>query len=42
MASAKILVKTPINSVTRKVSYWGMPRGIKIMGIYRQLLFIAC
>ena len=40
MVSVKILVKTPINSLTKEVFYWGIPRGIKIIGIYRQLLSI--
>ena len=40
MASAKILVKIPTNSTTKKVSYWGIPKGIKIIGMYKQLLFI--
>ena len=35
MASTKILVKTPINSLTKKIPYWRMPIGIKIVGIYR-------
>ena len=35
MASTKIPVKTPINSAIKKVSYWGMPKEIKIVGIYR-------
>ena len=34
MASAKIPVKTPINNIIRKVSYWGIPKGIKIVKIY--------
>ena len=41
MVSTKILVKIPINSVTRKISYWGIPKKIKIVGIYRQLLSIV-
>ena len=41
MASIKILVKTPINSLTKEVFYYGMPKKIKIVGIYRQLLSIA-
>ena len=41
MASAKILIRIPVNSTTRKVSYWGMPKGIKIVGIYKQLLSIV-
>ena len=35
MASTKILVKIPINSITKKVFYWGMPKGIKIVKIYK-------
>ena len=35
MASARIPVRIPVNSATRKVSYWGMPRGIRIVGIYK-------
>ena len=35
MASIKILIKIPINSLTKKVSYWGMPKGIKIVKIYK-------
>ena len=42
MASARILVKIPINSAIKKVSYWGIPKGIKIVGIYKQLLSIVC
>ena len=40
MASAKILVRIPINSLIREVFYWGIPKRIKIVGIYKQLLFI--
>ena len=35
MASAKILVKTPINSLTKEVFYWGISKRIKIVGIHR-------
>ena len=35
MASAKILVKIPVNSLTRKVLYERIPIGTKIIGIYR-------
>ena len=41
MASAKILVKIPINSTIRKISYWGIPKKKIIIGIYKQLLFIV-
>ena len=41
MASTKIPVKIPINSLTKKVSYWGIPKRIKIVKIYRQLLSIV-
>ena len=35
MASAKILVKIPINSLTRKVSYYKMPIEIRMVEIYK-------
>ena len=40
MARTKILVKRNINSLTKKIPYGKMPIGIKIVGIYKQVLFI--
>ena len=41
MARIKILVKRNINSLTKKISYGRMPIGIKIVEIYKKLLFIV-
>ena len=35
MASVKILVKIPINSLTKKIPYWKIPIKIRIVGIYK-------
>ena len=41
MARIKILVRRNINSLTKKNSYRRMPINIKIVEIYRKLLFIV-
>ena len=41
MARTKILVKRNINSLTRKILYWKIPKGIRIVGIYKELLSIV-
>jgi hypothetical protein len=41
MAHVKILAKRNINSLTRKIFYWRMPIGIKIVGVPKELLSIT-
>jgi hypothetical protein len=41
MACIRISVKRNVNSLIRKISYWGMPTGIKIMGVPKKPLFIV-
>jgi hypothetical protein len=42
MAHIKILAKKNINSLIRKIPYWKMPKGIRIVEVLRELLSIAC
>jgi hypothetical protein len=42
MARVRILAKRNIDSLTRKIFYWRMPTGIKMVGVPRELLSIAC
>jgi hypothetical protein len=41
MAHIKILARRNIDSLTRKISYWRMPTGIKIVEVPREPLSIA-
>jgi hypothetical protein len=41
MACIRILAKRNINSLTRKIFYWKMPTGIRIVGVPKELLSIA-
>jgi hypothetical protein len=41
MVRVKILARRNIDSLTRKIPYWRMPKGIKIVGVPRELLSIA-
>jgi hypothetical protein len=41
MAYIKTSAKRNVNSLTRKISYWKMPTGIKIIGVPKKLLSIA-
>jgi hypothetical protein len=41
MACIKILAKRNVNSLTKKIFYWRMPIGIKIVGVPKEPLFIA-
>ena len=41
MARIRILIKRNINSLTRKIFYRKMPIRIRIVEIYRELLFIV-
>jgi hypothetical protein len=40
MVRVKILAKKNINSLTRKISCWKMPIGIKMVGVPREPLSI--
>jgi hypothetical protein len=40
MAHIRTLAKRNINNLTRKISYWRMPTGIKIVGMPKELLSI--
>jgi hypothetical protein len=42
MAYIKILAKRNINSLIKKIPYWRMPIGIKIVGVPKELLSITC
>ena len=42
MVPVGILVKKNINSLTKKIFYWRMPTGIRIVGVPRELLSITC
>jgi hypothetical protein len=41
MVRIRILARRNINSLTRKIPYWRMPIGIKIVGVPRKPLPIA-
>jgi hypothetical protein len=41
MVRVKILGKRNVNSLTRKISYWKMPIGIRIVEMPKELLSIA-
>jgi hypothetical protein len=41
MVYIKTSVKRNINSLTRKIFYWKMPTGMRIVGVPRKLLSIA-
>ena len=41
MAPVGILVKRNINSLTKKIFYWRMPTGIRIVEVFKKLLSIA-
>jgi hypothetical protein len=41
MACVRILAKRNINSLTKKILYWRMPIGIRIVGVPREPLSIA-
>ena len=40
MARTKILVKKNINSLTKKIPYWRMPIGIRIVEIYKKNYYL--
>jgi hypothetical protein len=42
MACVRILAKKNINSLTRKILYWKMPTGIRIVGVPKEPLSMAC
>jgi hypothetical protein len=42
MACVKTSAKRNINSLTRKISYWKMPIGIRIVGVPKKPLSITC
>jgi hypothetical protein len=41
MVRVKILVKRNINSLTKKIFYWRIPTGIRIVKVPKELLSIA-
>jgi hypothetical protein len=41
MVYIKILAKRNVNSLTKKIFYWRMPTGIKIIKVPKELLSIA-
>jgi hypothetical protein len=41
MVRVRILAKKNINNLTRKILYWRMPIGIKIVEVPKELLFMA-
>jgi hypothetical protein len=41
MVYIRILAKRNINSLTKKIFYWRMPTGIKIIGVPKKPLSIA-
>jgi hypothetical protein len=41
MVRVRILAKRNVNSLTKKIPYWRMPIGIKIVGVPKKLLSIA-
>jgi hypothetical protein len=42
MACVKISARKNIDSLTKKIPYWRMPTGIKIVKVPRELLSITC
>jgi hypothetical protein len=42
MAHIKISAKRNINSLIRKILYWKMPIGTKIVGVFKKPLSITC
>jgi hypothetical protein len=42
MVYIRISARRNINSLTRKILYWRMPTGIKIVGVPKKPLSIAC
>ena len=42
MARTKILIKKNINSIIKKIPYKRIPIKIRIVKIYKKLLFIIC
>jgi hypothetical protein len=42
MARVKILARKNINSLTRKIPYWRMPIGMRIIGVPKEPLSIVC
>jgi hypothetical protein len=41
MVCPKILNRRNVNSLTKKIFYWRMPIGIKIVGVPKELLSIV-
>jgi hypothetical protein len=41
MVYIKISAKRNVNSLTKKIPYWRMPTGIKIVGVPKEPLSIA-
>jgi hypothetical protein len=41
MVYIRILAKRNINSLTKKILYWKMPTGIRIMGLPKEPLSMA-
>jgi hypothetical protein len=41
MACVRILARRNVNSLIRKISYWRMPIGIRIVGVPKEPLSIA-
>jgi hypothetical protein len=41
MVRVRILAKRNIDSLTRKILYWKMPIGIRIVGVLKKPLFIV-
>jgi hypothetical protein len=42
MAHVRILAKRNINSLTRKIFYWKMPTGMRIVRVPKEPLSITC
>jgi hypothetical protein len=42
MAYVRILARKNVNSLIRKIPYWKMPIGMRMVGVPRELLSIAC
>jgi hypothetical protein len=41
MVHIRILARKNINSLIRKILYWRMPTGIRIVGVFKELLSIV-
>jgi hypothetical protein len=41
MVHTRILARRDINSLTKNILYWRMPKGIKIVGLPKKLLSIT-